>query len=269
MRAALTVSERRACRALGLHRSGVRYEAAADSDEAALVRRVRERARANPRYGYRRVTALLRAEGRRVNVKRVLRVWRAEGRKVPRRQRERRRRGSSEGGTQRRRAGRRNEVWSYDFVFGPTADGRPPKVLPVADEYTREGLALAVGRSLTAADVVETLAKIVGERGVPAYLRSDNGPEFVAEAVRGWLAKEGVATLYIEPGSPWENASSESFNSRRRDELLDREVLGRPKEAAVLLAEHRRAYNYDRPHSSLGYVAPAVFASRLPPAASA
>jgi putative transposase len=269
VRAALTVSERRACRALGLHRSGVRYEASADADDAALVRRVRELAQANPRYGYRRVTALLRAEGRKVNLKRVLRVWRAEGLKVPHRQRKRRRLGSSEGGTQRRRAGRRNEVWSYDFVFDQTTDGRPLKVLPVVDEYTRECLALVVGRSLTAADVVETLAKIVGERGVPAYLRSDNGPEFVAEAVKGWLAKEGVVTLYIEPGSPWENAYSESFNSRLRDELLDREVFSSLKEAEVLLAEHRRAYNHDRPHSSLGYVAPAVFASRLPPAASA
>ena len=264
--AALAVSERRACRALGLHRSLVRYAPAADADRAALVRRMRELALANPRYGYRRIAALLRAEGRRVNVKRVLRLWRAEGLRVPRRQRKRRRSGATAGGG-RRRAARMNEVWSYDFVFDQTADGRPLKVLPVVDEYTRECLALVVGRSLTAADVVETLAKVVGERGVPAYLRSDNGPEFVAAAVKGWLAKEGVATLYIEPGSPWENAYSESFNSRLRDELLNREVFGSLKEAEVILAEHRRAYNHDRPHSSLGYVAPAVFASRVPPAA--
>ena len=265
MRAALDVSERRACRALGLHRSGVRYEPSADAAEVGLVKRVRELALAHPRYGYRRVTALLRAEGRTVNVKRVLRVWRAEGLRVPRRQRKRRRLGSSEGGTQRRRAGRRNEVWSYDFVFDQTADGRPLKVLPVVDEYTRECQAMVVGRSLTAADVVRTLARVVGERGVPAYLRSDNGPEFIAAAVKGWLAKVGVATLYIEPGSPRENAYSESFNSRLRDELLNREVFGSLAEAEVILAEHRRAYNHDRPHSSLGYVAPAVFASRLLP----
>ena len=266
MRATLRVSQRRACQALGLHRSLIRYEPAADADRAALVRRMRELALANPRYGYRRITALLRAEGRRVNVKRVLRLWRAEGLTVPRRQRKRRRLGSSEGGTQRRRAGRRNEVWSYDFVFDQTADGRPLKVLPVVDEYTRECLAMVVGRSLTAADVVKTLARLVAERGGPAHLRSDNGPEFIAAAVKDWLASAGVATLYIEPGSPWENAYSESFNSRLRDELLNRELFGSLKEAEVILAEHRRAYNHDRPHSSLGYVAPAVFASRcLPP----
>ena len=249
MRATLEVSERRACRALGLHRSGVRYEASPDADGAAPAERVRELAQANPRYGYRRVAALLRAEGL----------------KVPRRQRKRRRLGSSGGGSQRRRAARRNEVWSYDFVFDQTADGRPLKVLPVVDEYTRECLALVVGRALTAADVVRTLAKVVGERGAPAYLRSDNGPEFVAAAVRGWLAKAGVAALDIEPGSPWENAYSESFDSRLRDELLDREVFGSLAEAEVMLAEYRRAYNHDRPHSSLGYMAPAVFASRLLP----
>ena len=266
VQAALEVSERRTCRALGLHRSGVRYEPSPDADESVLVKRTHELATANPRYGYRRVTALLRAEGRAVNVKRVLRLWRAEGLKVPRRQRKRRRLGTSEGGSQRRRAARRNEVWSYDFVFDQTADGRPLKVLPVVDEYTRECLALVVGRSLTAADVVRTLATLVADRGVPAYLRSDNGPEFIAAAVRRWLAAAGVATLYIEPGSPWENASGESFNSRLRDELLNREVFGSLAEAEVILAEHRRAYNHDRPHSSLGYVAPAVFASRVLPA---
>ena len=157
-------------------------------------------------------------------------------------------------------------MWSYDFVFDQTADGRPLKVLPVVDGYTRECLAMVVGRSLTAADVVRTLAGLVAERGGPAYLRSDNGPEFIATAVKRWLARMGVGTLYIEPGSPWENAYSESFNSRLRDELLNREVFGSLREAEVILAEHRRAYNHDRPHSSLGYVAPAVFASRcLPP----
>lgn len=270
VRAALAVSQRRACQALGLHRSVIRYEPAADADQEALVTRMRALALANPRYGYRRVAALLRAEGRRVNVKRVLRLWRAEGLKVPRRQRKRRRVGSGDGGTRRRRAARRNEVWSYDFVFDQTADGRPLKVLPVVDEYTRECLALVVGRSLTAADVVRTLAGLVAERGRPAYLRSDNGPEFIAAAVRRWLAGAGVGALYIEPGSPWENAYSESFNGRLRDEVLNREVFGSLKEAEVILAEYRRAYNHDRPHSSLGYVAPAVFASRcsLPDLAS-
>jgi putative transposase len=262
--AALAVSQRRACRALGVPRSVVRYEPAADADRAALVARMRALARANPRYGYRRIAALLRAEGRRVNVKRVLRLWRAEGLKVPRRARKRRRLGPNAGGS-RRRAGRANEVWSYDFVFDQTADGRPLKILPVVDEYTRECLALVVGRSLTAADVVKTLAMVVTERGRPAYLRSDNGPEFVAAAVRGWLTAANIGAVYIEPGSPWENAYCESFNGRLRDEVLNREVFGSRKEAAVILAEYRRAYNHDRPHSSLGYVAPAVFAARSLP----
>ena len=164
VRAALGVSQRRARQVLGVHRSLVRYDPAADADGEALVKRLRELALANPRYGYRRVAALPRAEGRTVNVKRVLRLWRAEGLKVPRRQRKRRRLGSSEAGTQRRRAGQRNEVWSYDFVFDQTADGRPLKVLPVVDEYTRECLALVVGRSPAAADVVKALARVVGER---------------------------------------------------------------------------------------------------------
>jgi len=264
--AALEVSQRRACQALGVHRSRVRYGPAADADGEALARRTRELALANPRYGYRRVAALLWAEGRRVNAKRVLRPWRAGGLKVPRRQRKRRRLGSAEAGTQRRRAARRDEVRSYDSVFDRTADGRPLKVLPAVDEYARECLAMPVGRSMAAADVVATPADVAATRGGPAYLRSDDGPEFVAAAVRGWLAKAGVATSSVEPGSPWQNASSESFNSRLRDELLGREVFGSLREAEVILEEHRRASNHDRPHSSLGYVAPAVFASRLPPA---
>jgi transposase InsO family protein len=153
-----------------------------------------------------------------------------------------------------------NEVWSYDFLFDQTADGRPLKILPIVDEFTRECLAIVVGRSLTARDVIKALAKAGRERGMPEHLRSDNGPEFIAKAVRRWLAEVETATLYIEPGSPWENAYSESFNSRLRDELLNGELFSSEKEAAVLLERHRRVYNEERPHSSLGYVAPAVFA---------
>jgi putative transposase len=263
------VSERRACRALGVNRSVVRYRPKASAGREALVARMHELARAHPRYGYRRVWALLVREGWRVNRKRVHRLWRREGLKVPQKQRKRRRLGSSANGSQRRRAGRVNEVWSYDFVMDQTADGRRLKILPVVDEYTRECLALVVARRLTAADVVGVLTGLFAERGRPAYLRSDNGPEFVATAVKTWLARSGVQTLYIEPGSPWENAYSESFNSRLTDEVLDREVFASVKEAAVLLSEYRRAYNVDRPHSSLGYVAPAVFAARCVPPTSA
>jgi putative transposase len=269
VRRELGVSERRACRALGVHRSGVRYRAKASPQRDALVRRMHELARKHPRYGYRRVAALLRREGWRVNTKRVHRLWRREGLKVPQKQRKRRRLGTSANGCARRRAGRPDEVWSYDFVLDQTADGRRLKVLPVVDEYTRECLALVVARRLTARDVVAVLARLFRERGVPGHLRSDNGPEFIAAAVKGWLAVSGVGTLYIEPGSPWENAYSESFNSRLADELLDREVFASLKEARVLLEGYRRQYNAERPHSSLGYVAPAVFAARCRPADSA
>ena len=261
VRQELGVSERRACKALGIGRSGVRYSPRTAPDRAALVKRMHELAHKHPRYGYRRVAALLRREGWRVNTKRVHRLWRQEGLRVPKRQRKRRRLGCSANGCTRRRAGRINEVWSYDFVLDQTADGRRLKVLPVVDEYTRECLVMAVERSLTARDVVALLARLFRERGAPAYLRSDNGPEFIAQAIKAWLAKSGVATLYIEPGSPWENAYSESFNSRLADEVLDREVFSSLREAQVLLEGHRRQYNEERPHSSLGYVAPAVYAA--------
>jgi transposase InsO family protein len=257
----LGVSERRACKALGVGRSGVRYSPRTAPDRGALVKRMHELARRHPRYGYRRVAALLRQEGWRVNAKRVHRLWRQEGLKVPQKQRKKRRLGSSANGCTRRRAGRANEVWSYDFVLDQTADGRRLKILPVVDEHTRECLVMAVERRMTARDVVAVLARLFGERGAPAHLRSDNGPEFIAEAVKQWLAESGVATLYIEPGSPWENAYSESFNSRLADEVLDREVFSSLREAQVLLEGHRRQYNEERPHSSLGYVAPAVFAA--------
>lgn len=223
--------------------------------------RVRELAREHPRYGYRRITALLKREGWSVNRKRVHRLWRREGLKVPQVQRKRRRLGSSENGCVRHRAERPNQVWSYDFVMDQTADGRRLKVLPIVDEYTRECLTIEVERSMTARDVVSTLEYLFEVRGVPEHIRSDNGPEFIAEAVRGWLAHHGAKTLYIEPGSPWENAYSETFNSRLRDELLDRELFETLKEAKVIIEDHRLEYNYRRPHSSLGYQTPAEFAA--------
>jgi len=153
-----------------------------------------------------------------------------------------------------------NEVWSYDFLFDQTADGRRLKIPPIVDEFTRGCLVMLVAGRLTAQDVIRALAEAAQVRGMPEHLRSDNGPEFIAKAVRRWLACEGTATLYVEPGSPWENAYSESFNSRLRDELLNGELFSSEKEAQVLLEQWRRAYNEERPHSSLGYVAPAVFA---------
>jgi putative transposase len=251
-------------------RSTQRYVGSGRERDQALLLRIRELAREHPRYGYRRITALLRREGWSVNRKRVHRLWRREGLKVPQIQRKRRRLGSSEGGCTRHRAERPNHVWSYDFVMDQTADGRRLKVLPVVDEYTRECLAIEVERGMTAEDVVSTLEYLFEVRGAPEHIRSDNGPEFIAEAVKGWLARRGAGPLYIEPGSPWENAYSETFNSRLRDELLDREVFETLKEAKVLLEDHRLDYNDRRPHSALGYRTPAEFAAtcRRPDSAS-
>jgi len=264
VRRVLNVSERRACRALGQPRSTQRYAGVGRERDEALLRRIKELAREHPRYGYRRITALLRREGWSVNVKRVHRLWRQEGLKVPQRQRKRRRLGGGENGCTRRRAERPNQVWSYDFIHDQTADGRSLKILPIVDEYTRECLTIEVERGMTAEDVVSTLEYLFEVRGVPAHIRSDNGPEFIAEAVKGWLARRGAGPLYIEPGSPWENAYSETFNSRLRDELLDREVFESLKEAKVIVEDHRLEYNHRRPHSSLGYRTPAEFAATCP-----
>ncbi len=216
----------------------------------------------NPRYGYRRVWALLRREGRHVNKKRVYRLWREEGLKVPNKQRKRRRlSGTSENGCTRRRAEHKDHVWSYDFVMDATEDGRRLKMMPVVDEYTRECLALEVERSITAEDVVRTLAALFEERGEPAFIRSDNGPEFIAVAVKRWLAASRVKTLYIEPGSPWENAYAETFISRFGDELLKREEFSSLLEAKVLVEEYRNHYNHQRPHSALGYRTPGELAA--------
>lgn len=221
-----------------------------------------ELSRENPRYGYRRVWALLRREGWEVNKKRILRLWREAGLKVPKKQYKRRRLlGSGENGVTRMRAEYPGHVWSYDFAMDGTEDGRRVKVMPVVDEYTRECLALEGQRSLTASDVIDTLRGLFIERGEPNYLRSDNGPEFIAEKVQEWLAVCGVKTLYIEPGSPWENAYSETFVSQLRDELLDRELFANLKEAQVLLGDYRQHYNHHRPHGALSYMTPAEFAA--------
>ena len=257
------MSERRACEAVGQPRGTQRYEPAEPDDEKALVKRMRELSARHPRYGYRRVWALLRQEKFAVNKKRVHRLWRREGLRVPRKQRKRRRLspGHGENSCTRRRAEHPDHVWSYDFVVDGTSDGRRLKLLPVVDEFTRECLAIEVERRFTAADVVATLKYLFELRGAPQFIRSDNGPEFVAEAVKAWLRESGCGTLYIEPGSPWENAYVESFNGKLEDELLDREEFATVKEAKVLVEDHRLDYNHRRPHSALGYTTPAAFAA--------
>ena len=255
------VSERRACEVLDQPRSTRRYAVRERDDEKPLVQRMHALVRGHPRYGYRRIWALLRDEGWRANRKRVYRLWRKEGLKVPQKQRKRRRLGNSDNGCVRHRAEHIDHVWSYDFVMDQTIDSRPVKLLPIVDEYTRECLCLGVARSIKAADVIETLRQLFAVRGAPRFMRSDNGPEFIAHAVRDWLAASGVETLYIEPGSPWENGCCESFNSRLRDELLNRELFMDLREAKVVVEDYRLDYNHRRPHSALGYQTPASFAA--------
>jgi putative transposase len=202
----------------------------------------------------------VRREGWAVNKKRVQRLWREADLKVPAgRVPKRRSLGTSENSCTRRRAEYIDHVWSYDFAMDQTEDGRRLKVMPVVDEYTRECLTLGMERSITAEDVIEVLDRLFTERGEPRFIRSDNGPEFIAEVIKRWLAASGVETLYIEPGAPWENAYSETFISRLRDELLDREVFASLKEAKLLAEDYREHYNHRRPHGALGYLTPAEF----------
>ena len=258
------VSQRRACRVVGQPRSTQRYESKVKGDEAALVGRMHELVRAHPRYGYRRVWALLRREGWRVNRKRVWRLWKREGFKVPVRARKRRRLGCGANGIVRRPAACKDDVWAWDFIHDRDERGRPLKWLSLVDEYTRECLALEVGRSMAAADVVAVVARVMVARGAPGHIRSDNGPEFIAAGLRAHLARAGVGTLYVEPGSPWQNGYAETFHGKVRDELLESELFADLAEAKALAAWWRREYNDRRPHSSLGYLTPSQFAAGCP-----
>lgn len=269
MRQRLRVSERRACRALGQVRSSQRYTPKVIDDEAALTERIVEVASEFGRYGYRRVTAILRQEGWSVNHKRVERIWRREGLTVPAKQPQRARLWLNDGSCLRLRPEHKDHVWTYDFVHARTHDGRAFRCLTILDEYTRECLAIIVARRLNSQDVLEWLSWLFVLRGVPKYIRSDNGAEFTATAVRAWLGELDVGTLYIEPGSPWENGYIESFNGKFRDEFLDGEIFFTLKEAQVLIESWRQYYNEKRPHSALGYRAPAPWARLLPDPGSA
>ena len=258
------VSQRRACRVLGQPRSTQRQTPKTSEEEGRLVRRMLELVRQHPRWGYRRITVLLRREGWRVNRKRVYRLWRQQGLKVPRKQRKKRRLGHSGNSCVRRPAQHKDHVWTWDFLHDRTSDGRPLKWLTLIDEYTRECLALEVDRGMTAKAVKTVLAGVVQQRGAPVHIRSDNGSEFIASAIRTWMATAGLETLYIAPGAPWENGYAESFNSKVRDELLNAEEFGSVLEAKVLAKEWRHEYNHVRPHSSLGYRTPAEFGEMCP-----
>jgi len=252
----LGVSERRACHVLGQPRSTQRHRPTVRDDEQRLVKRIVELACRFGRYGYRRITALLRWEGWRVNHKRVQRIWRQEGLKVPKKQPKRGRLWLNDGSCVRLRPQHADHVWAYDFVLARTHDGRALRMLTLVDEFTRECLAIDVARRLDSEDVLERLAWLFVTRGVPKHIRSDNGSEFTARSVRKWLKRLGVGTLFIEPGSPWENGYVESFNGKLRDELLNGEIFFTLTEAKVLIERWRREYNTIRPHSSLGYRPP-------------
>ena len=256
------VSERRACITVDQPRSSQRYSPRIADDERKLVDHILQLVRRYPRYGYRQITAKLRQAGWNVNAKRVYRLWRREGLKVPQKKRKKQRLGSSANSCIRRRSDRPNDVWAWDFIFDRTKSGTPLKWLSIIDEFTRECPCLRVDRSITSEDVLDTLAELFAIRGVPFHIRSDNGPEFIAKSIETWLGHVGVETLYIEPGSPWENGYAESFHSRFRDEFLALEEFDHLPMARRLTSDWRVEYNNHRPHSSLGYLTPAEFASQ-------
>ncbi len=227
------------------------------SEEEQLIARITELATRYGRYGYRRITALLKQEGWQVNHKRVERIWRQEGLKVPQKQPKRGRLWLTDGSCIRLRPQHKDQVWSYDFVMARTSGGRSFRILTLIDEYTRECLATMVARKITSQDVIDQLFNLFVLKGIPEHIRSDNGPEFTAREIRNWLSRLGVKTLFIEPGSPWENGYIESFNGKLRDELLNGEIFTTLIEAKVLIEQWRREYNQVRPHSSLGYRPPA------------
>ncbi len=260
------VKERLACRVLGQHRSTQRKAPKGRADDAGLTADIIELATRYGRYGYRRITALLRDAGWLVNVKRVERIWRQEGLKVPARQAKRGRLWLNDGSCVRLRPERANHVWSYDFVEGRTHNGRKFRMLNLIDEFTRECLCIRIDRKLKSTDVIDVLSDLFIVRGVPGHVRSDNGPEFIAKAVRKWISAVGARTAFIEPGSPWENGYCESFNSKLRDELLNGEIFYSLAEARIVIESWRRHYNTVRPHSSLGYRPPAPAAVPWPAA---
>jgi putative transposase len=267
----LGLSERRAGRYAGQHRSTRRHEPVLAGDDRALRAELRRISRRRPRWGYRRAHQLLLDQGWELNRKRTQRLWREEGLRVPRRRRKRQRLGDSTVPAERLRAERPDHVWAMDFQFDQTADGHILKLLHVVDEFTREALAIECRRRIDADHTVSVLDRLVAERGTaPGFVRCDNGPELTANALRDWCRFSKAGSAYIEPGSPWQNPYVESFGSRIRDELLAVELFSCLAEAQVLIEDWRQDYNEHRPHSALGMMTPAAFATayaqRLTPA---
>jgi len=251
------LSERHACRLVNQPRGTQRYKAIVRADEDALTQAITVLAAQYGRYGYRRITRMVQDAGWHVGTDRVQRIWRREGLKVPKKHKPRGRLWLNDGSCIRLRPEHPNHVWSYDFVEAQTQDGRKLRLLTLIDEFTRECLAIRVARRINSFGVIETMADVMLVRGVPEHIRSDNGPEMTAKVVRHWLTQLGAKTLYIEPGSPWENGYCESFNGKLRDELLNGEIFYSLKEAQTVIEQWRKHYNTVRPHSSLGYRPPA------------
>ena len=253
-------SQNKSCALAGISRTGFRYTPRSRKDEERLTHRIKEHALNSPQYGYRTIHELLNREGEKVNHKRVHRIWKQQGLQQPRRKPRKRRRGATQ--TVANKAQHKNHVWSYDFVHDTTEKGQSLRMLAVIDEYTRECLEIRVDHSINSGKVIDTLSWLFLTRGAPRFIRSDNGPEFVASALTSWLAAQGCTTLFIKPGSPWENAYIESFNSRLRAECLNRELFRNKNEAQQIVENWRREYNEFRPHSSLAGKTPAEFAEK-------
>lgn len=259
------ISQRRACRVMGRSRSNLRYRRRPRSDEPALIREIQRLARRFPRYGYRRIHAMLVRRGWSINLKRVRRLWNELGLKRPVRLRKLRKLGPKPGASVKscvqQPARFKNDVWTCDFIHDRTADGRPLKWLTLVDESTRECLVLQAAGSMTGADVRRIVARVIGRRGAPTRIRSDNGSEFICDALVGWLPGVGAKSIPVAAGSPWENGYIESFHSRLRDEFLEREEFESVADARAKAMWYRREYNTVRPHSSLGYATPREFSA--------
>ncbi len=251
VRRRLDTSERRTCKVVGIARSTLQYKAAPQDDDDALRLALIRLTKQYGRYGYRKITKLLRVEGWRVNHKRVERLWREEGLQLPARHKKRRRLYHKDSSVIRLRPQYANHIWSIDFVHDKLSNGRSYKMLTVLDEYTRQALCVAAKRKMGAADVLEALYPLLLKHGKPQYIRSDNGPEFIAAPLQAWLRRVGIKPIQIYPGSPWENGYNERFNGTLRREVLNTEWFLTTKQAQVVIDHWLKQYNHIRPHQAL------------------